>query len=408
MPKELKSDKSRQARSIQRDGIILDAAQEILADSGWRALSLLSTAEAAGVSRKSLHTRFTGKASLAVAVWRERLVDPLLKILEETLSAGGLLSTKASASNFEASLSAAAKPSQELLASVELLIISLFEKELKDEIKRVFSKQVIDWCTPKSGKATKAVCAKRAYVIMLVLGYILASRIPREKDSIKVRVTSSNLFESLQEVRKPETLPNFTFTHLDEEIDFETGDPALEALFNATIKTVGERGFEGASINAISNAAGYTEGLLFSRYKTKLELFLAATHASNVIGLRKNNAAMLKIQQGHPLGIAEAVMMRESLKPGIERGRALHMEQLRVAWAVPDLKETIVKEIEEFIKGAQKERNYWEGDDAFNFIHFSYALGLGLSLLATIDPSAYLLPYSVVTAPMEEHLRRAK
>ncbi len=406
MPKNLNREKPRQARAVQRDEIILDAAQEILADSGWRALSLLSTAEAAGVSRKSLHTRFTGKPALAVAVWRDRLVNPLLKILEESLTAGGLLSTQASASDFEASLSSAAKPSQELLASVELLIISLFEKELQDEIKRDFSKQIINWCTPKSGKATRAICAKRAYVIMLVLGYILASRIPSDKESIKVRVTSYNLFESLQEVREPETLPNFTFTHLDEEIDFETGDPALEALFNATIKTVGARGFDGASINAIANAARYTEGLLFARFKTKLELFLAATHASNVIGLRKNNAAMLKIQQGHSFGIAEAVMMRESLKPGIERGRALHMEQLRVAWAVPDLKATIVKEIEDFIKTAQNERNYWAGDDAFNFIHYSYALGLGLSLLATINPNAYQLPFSVVTSPMEERLRQ--
>ena len=144
MPKNLNREKPRQARAVQRDEIILDAAQEILADSGWRALSLLSTAEAAGVSRKSLHTRFTGKPALAVAVWRDRLVNPLLKILEESLTAGGLLSTQASASDFEASLSSAAKPSQELLASVELLIISLFEKELQDEIKRDFSKQIIN------------------------------------------------------------------------------------------------------------------------------------------------------------------------------------------------------------------------------------------------------------------------
>ena len=100
--------------------------------------------------------------------------------------------------------------------------------------------------------------------------------------------------------------------------------------------------------------------------------------------------------------------MRESLKPGIERGRALHLEQLRVAWAMPDLKETLVKEIEDFVEGAQNERNYWEGDNALNFIHFSYALGLGLSLLATINPNAHQLPLSVVTSPMEERLRQTK
>jgi AcrR family transcriptional regulator len=404
--KENKSSRPRQSRAVLRDGIILDAAQEILANAGWRALSLLSTADAAGVSRKSLHSRYANKNSLAVEVWRERLSIPLLATLKSSLSAGGLLDSKPVYPKFEASLLAAARPSQALLGSVELLIISLFEPEIRDEVSAQFKSQVLEWTTPKPGKISRSLAAQRAYVIAISLGYILAARYPQDKNRINVKATATNLFESLLENRKPTNLPQISFKHFEEEIDFETGDLAIEALFNATLKMVGGLGYEGASINLIAQEAGFTEGLIFSRYKNKLELFLAATHAAGAIGLRKSNDAMTYLEKEWPLGVAEAIFMREYLKPGIDRSRALHLEKLRVSWGIPALLESQIKEIETFVESAKKGRKYWGGSNAFNYIHAAYAMGLGLSLFATINPNAYLLPLDVVTVLVEERLRK--
>lgn len=56
-----------------------------------------------------------------------------------------------------------------------------------------------------------------------------------------------------------------------------TGDPAWDAILTATLDCVGELSYEAATIDAIDAAGGYTHTVIFTRYRTKQDLFIDAT-----------------------------------------------------------------------------------------------------------------------------------
>ena len=213
---------------------------------------------------------------------------------------------------------------------------------------------------------------------------------------------AARLISALAADRRPVTLPRVEAEHLRVRPVLAPDDPALEALLTATLDEVGARGFDDATTAGISRAAGHSEGLLFSRYQSKLELFLDACEVQRRPGFEANEAFLSRLTASRGRGVAEAVLIREFMHPDAEGPRTLTLEQVRVAWHDTRLRDSLTRQAEEFVNSLRESpTGVPAGRDPVAYFHLATAIGLGLVLLPRLDPEAWRLPYDVMTVPLE-------
>lgn len=167
-----------QARVLRNDARILDAGAAAAAEDGWAGLALSAVARRAGLSQRPVASRFVDRSALAASVWRERAAPALLESLQDALSSAGLLQAEASPHDFQASMQRLARPSDQLRAALELLIMASFDTGLADEVGRQAAAAATDWVTPRPGQTSRALAARRAYLLIVALGLVAVSRRP--------------------------------------------------------------------------------------------------------------------------------------------------------------------------------------------------------------------------------------
>jgi hypothetical protein len=105
-----------------------------------------------------------------------------------------------------------------------------------------------------------------------------------------------------------------------------------DALLQVTLDQVGTRGYDAATTMSIARASAHTEGFLFARYDSKLDLFFDATQRLVSRSTGANVAYQQQVADRYSSGMAEAVVMREFMRPGRERLRVVNLEQFRLSW----------------------------------------------------------------------------
>ncbi len=388
------SGSTRQGRALRNDARILDAAEEIAVVEGWLGLAPTRVAAASGLSRSTVQERYRTRAEVGRALWVQRCGPALQAALLDLLAAGGL--DPGGGGGLSLRLAELAAPPRRLLAAAELLVVAHYVPEITAAVAHSVGPVVHTRCAMGS----PADRARRAYLLMTGLGLVLGAR---RTDAGRFDWThvGSALAEALTHPTQPVDLPTSTALHLAGDLDLAPDDPALNALLNATLREVGTRGFEGASVDRIARAAHHTKGLVFSRFPSKLELFLEATRRQQSLAFAANNAFLSEIARDHGRGIAEAVALREMQDHHLGYGRAIALEQLRLSWHNREVKaahETDVDAAVDAIAGATLDL-YWHD---IVIIHFAYAMGLGLAALPLLYPPACTLAYDVMTVPLVE------
>ena len=198
----------------------------------------------------------------------------------------------------------------------------------------------------------------------------------------------------------PRPMPDLTASYLLDAPELAPGDPALDILLNVTLALIAERGYDGVRVAQIARAAGFTVGLIYSRYRGKLELFQDAVRRQNEVGLKVNHAFVDDLRREHGLGMAEAVQLREYQLPSNRIPRVMALEQMRMSWHQPDLRDVQEAEVEAAFAHEPKPRTKRERSEAYARHHIEAALGIGASLTPWMYPEAHLLPYDVVTVPL--------
>ena len=398
-PSVTRSARPPQQRVLRNHERLVDAAVEAADEDGWAGLNFANVAARAGLSRRPLQDRFSDSSHLAAAAWTER-ADPALRgALADVLTAGGLLGGEPNVNDLIAAMEVLAHPDAELRASAELMLVSQFDLVLRAAVRDGLGSQIEAWCTPEPKQLTRADAARRAYLISLGLGLLLAGHRPGI-GGIDLRHEIRLLATALAVPAKPIALPRARARHLDEPTPFDTGDVTLDALLQAVLDQVGADGFDGASVERIVAAAGSSQGALFGRYETKLDLLIDATRRQQAISMRTNHEYIQRIAASHGAGVADAVTLREFQRPGRELPRAHLMEQLRISWHEGTLLLAQEEELEafahgEFIVGVVRTRKQVPG-----YVHVGYALGLGATALPVLFPACWTLPYDVVTIPL--------
>ena len=383
-------------RVRRTDRALSAASVRVAAEEGWGDFTFARVAREAGTSRRPLQDRYAGRSQLAAAIWSESVEPPLRGLLVEFLASAGLLHADPDRERFLAVMDRLAHPAREVQAAVEFLIVAHVDSDLGEAVRASLGREISRWCDPRQGDLSREEAARRAFMLSVALGLVLVARRPGV-DRIDIEHVADVLLRILATQVVPRPLPPIDSPHFSEPVPFDTGDPVRDRLLQATLDEVGERGYDAATVDAIAHRAGSSQGALFARYPTKVALFLDAFRRQSAHGLRANEECMERLEATDGRGVAEAAMIREFMRPGRHHLRVVALEELRMGWHEPAIREAVSREYEAFVAESHATKPGFNVAEA----HVGFAVGGGTLLLCLLYPDAWLLPYDVVTVAWE-------
>jgi len=391
----------RQARSIRNDNLILDAGLQILSEQGWSDLTFPQVSRRAGLSLRPVRDRFAERGELAAAIWAERIYPLLHQDLLALREACDVV-IKAGAQEADSLIAAMApfiRPEPRMRAALELMVVSGFDPIVRGALDSSILPALRKWVTPGVDGLTRGDAARRAFTASYALG-IAACVLQLGSHSVVLDGEIKLLTSALATEREPLIQPSTPADHLDGVVDFGTGEPDLDNLLQVTLDQVGIRGYDGATTTSIARASNHTEGFLFSRYPTKLDLFFDATQRLIGRNTAANNAYQQQIAERYSPGMAEAVFMREFMRPGRERLRLIALEQFRVSWADERFRGMMNQAFEPFLEAVQASMSDAGAQAGKARAYIELVRGTGPIFVSLLLPETWELPYDVVTIPL--------
>ena len=397
VPSEVKvSKRPRQARSVANDDRILEAALRLLDHEGWEACSVARVAEDAGLSRPPILNRYVNRTGVVDAVWRERLLQHVRDALMACVGAVAHHDAVA----LQDSLAACQDPDPLLRAAIEVILVSRYEERLGPCVIQTLDLDA--WVSPRAGLLTPADAARNAFVLSLALGMLVEARRVGAWGRIDTTADVGTIATALETDTQMTPLPAKRAEHLLQPPVFEVDNAPLAAVLGATLVEVGTHGFEGATLQRIANASGYSTGVVFQHYESKRELFLDATMRMLTNAQRENLTYLSGIAEEHGPSIADAVLMREFLRPDLRTVRTITLEQYRMAWHDPVMEGPFRDAQHDFVEGTLQADPTMSRAQAESRAFIALSRGVGIGVLADLTPDAWKLPFDVVTRPLLE------
>ncbi|MCX6461159.1 MAG: TetR/AcrR family transcriptional regulator [Actinobacteria bacterium] len=398
MTTEQASPRSRSRRAAANDEVLLGAAAHTLSQRGWDELAFTAVAKDAGLSTRPLYDRFGDRSRLGCALWdagagpelTERLALLLKLVLRPDTETPDIPAIEAALTPFIA-------PTGVLDTGIDLVAATLLDEALRQSVAASVLASLSDYPLPADGGSPQDA-ARAIYVVITALGLYLASRRPGV-DEHDWSPLVAEFATALSRPAIPQPLPDDRADHML-VARVHTGDPSLDDLLSAALLVVGERGYQAATTGRIVAAAGVSEGMLYGRYPTKLDLFLDAASRALQEGFTLNLDMAADLAARYSPAISEAVFLREALRPEHSSARMLSLEQLRLSWHEPRMKaHTIEIEagvLERVTAGTPPDKRA----EAIAAVHWGLALGFGTYMTATLIPEAWTLPFDVVAVPL--------
>lgn len=388
------SDGPGEHRLARNDRVIIEATSYLLGERGWSDLTLSSVARRAGLSLTPVRDRYPDRLALAAAAWEQTIGPAWARSISSVIAAADA----ASSEGLHAALEPFLKPGRLHRAAGELLMVAAHD----DAVRTVVAAQAIDPLAPlldpsaADGPSRRAV---RGYAVILALGLLMESW-RSHADAVDLAAPVVDVARALRSPGTPRVLPPDSAPYLDEGPRFDTGDPRWDSLLRATLRQVGSRGYEAATVEAIVADAGCSQGVLFRRYRTKAEAFLDATRRMIGAATQLNLDYQQRIAREYSPGVAEAIMLREFMRPGREIERVIGLEQYRLAWWTPSLRAELEAEQAPAQAAYLHSVAHLPSAQALARLHLEFAMGMGPVLLAQLHAAAWQLPLDVVTVPL--------
>lgn len=387
----IRTPRARPSHALRNDDAIRDAATAVIAANGWDATTIAGIADAADVTHGAVYGRHANKAELGAVLWRETLLPALRERLGEAIDAG---MRSDDAERFAVAMRPFVAPDDVTRAGLELILAAPFDRALGTPITRDTRRALAATSTP--GVRVPPQDAARALAVGLhALGYVLVDD-SAFFDAADDRAALQALHAAIRRPAWPMELPPIRADYIDAS-PFDTGDPRVDGLLGATVRTVGEVGYDDASVARICRAAGVSQGFLFNRYPTKLDLFLAAIEMQRSAAMRDTDAFIAEIASTHGNGIAEAVAWREHQRPEFREQRTIVLESLRLARHDARMRDVIDGSLADVARprlaGARGARRA----ALLGHMRRDYAVGIGLVIVGNVLPDAWKLPFDTVT-----------
>lgn len=390
-----------QARVLRHDALMLDSATAILAEAGWAGLSFAKVADRMGTSGQPVRSRARSRVDLAIKIWNERAKGALEGTLAACLDGVAEVLAGGDIDPLVRAWGAFGSRQPALDAAAELVVLSHFEEQIAEAVLPGLRRLILPWVTP-TADLDRSAAARSCFAISLGLGILMLARHDRAGTAGMDDALGSRAM-ALQAPAAPQPMPDSTALHLIDLPELAPGDPALDILLNITLALVAEHGYDGVRVAQIARAAGFTEGLVYSRYRSKLDLFQHAVQRQNEIGFQVNHEFTETLRAEHGLGMAEAVLLREFLLPSHRLPRVMALEQVRLTWHDEELMRQANATLDAYRAGLLADPAWaFEGEADF---FLNYAISLGVALMPTLAPEVYDLPFDVVTIPLFERLQ---
>lgn len=388
----------RQSRAVRNDNRILDAALSQADEAGWAGMSLLPIAERAGLARATTRARFRSRSLIGAAVWTQRIAQPLTTLLTAVVNACPRPGSTPDVNVLQSALTPFIESDETLRAAAELLVVGRYDPYVGDAIEETLGPHLQEWLTVRRGHP-RAQAARNAYLLLLALGLMVhGRRSPLLADDLISQTIA--IGHALANQASPIKLPADRVEHIAGPIDFGTDDPAWERLLQTTIDQVGAVGYEAATVEVITEAAGCTRGLLFGRYDSKWDLFTDATERMLAASVNANNEYQRRLTEQYGEGIAEAAIMRELMRPEFKSARTVSLEQVRLSWHDESLLAQVAASYAEATWQLTQEQPEKSAAQMRAYLHVGMAVGLGVTAMADLFPQAASLPMDVVTVPL--------
>ena len=378
------------------DDRILDATAALLASGGAPSVTLAAVARGIGTSIRPVHNRVASRGELLATTWRERLCPGIAAVLSDVID--GVQPARTGAPQpLLAALATTTVRSTLRDAGTELLLNARFHPPLAAAVDETLGAQIRAWTHPTSQQPPQTA-ARHAFVLALALGLMIGARHQRAR-TLDLPQALPTWVAALQHDSLGQPLPTRSATHIDEYPVLAPDDPALDILLNTALEMISQRGFDQVTVAQIARAAGFTEGLVFSRYATKLDMLLDATRRQNEAGLALNHAFTSALQSDFGTALAEAVLLREAQLPSRVVGRSMALEQIRLGWRHAPMAQAQNQALDDFRADLLQQPGWADYESETDFF-LQMALSWGAYLLPFLSPDVYALPYDVILIPL--------
>ena len=384
---------------VRRNGArILAAASETVSALGWSGVTLAGVGKAAGLTIRPVRDRYPTRALLGADTWTEVAGPALDEALRKALAFAGLLEQPADALEFAAAMEAMARPSHQVQAAAELVVVSCFEEDIRKAIDDTLVRQMAAWVDPEAA-GSPARAARRGYLLALGLG-LIATRHRPGLSALDLTAQWDRLLAALSTNMQPSPLPSEPRPPFLAYIPFDTGDDKTDDLLRAAIDHLGKYGYEASLLTSIAADAGLTEATIYLRYPSKEAFFVDAINRHQDITFPGQRAYLARLERAYGVGIAEAVVIRDTFHPAELPIAVIEMERMRLIWHRPHLAAAEEERLQTVVREVLLEQpgNLDFADPAR--LHLARAMGLGISFLPLISQTAWDLPYDVVTIPL--------
>lgn len=382
-------------RKAENDEKILKAAFRILINHGCAELSFSAVASAVGISRRPLIDRFDDISDLKIKVWQNRVGPAFLAWLQDIFASFEIENIKKEPSLFEEIFRTALQPSMELQVALELLIESQFDKKLQDVIQNDLSPHFSSWF-----ETDRTQAGRNGYILMVLVGFLIASRTLEYEDRTDLSIITKDIIERALLNRDPIDLPPDTADYLTIPLEFDLEDKTLIALLHATHEIIGEVGYDHATVDTIVKRANSSQGALFARFPTKLELFIESTRQHSDLAMKRNWEFRMGLDKKYGPGIGACIFVREACRLDWARLRATNIEQYRLTWYNALFRENSNSITARFKKERQQllaQATTHEDDIERNTNdYYAVALGMGMVFLPLIYPKTSELAFDVM------------
>ena len=290
-------------RAVRNTELMLDSSTRALAANGWASFTLASVAREMGISERPVRNRARSRSDLAAITWTERSGPLLVAAVARCMAGLNQERETGDSADLCGALMAMLSRGIELDAAADLLICSNFDPEVAEAVDADLAPLVRRLITPGQSLSPDDA-ARAAYVLALTFGLLFMARYPRAQGK-RVGEALPVWVAALTSDVTAQPLPKEEARHIDVSPVLAADDPALDALLSSTLELIGTRGFDGVTVAEIARQAGFTEGLVFNRSSSKLDMFIDATRRQNEAGWKLNHDFAMALEDDFGQGIAD-------------------------------------------------------------------------------------------------------
>lgn len=395
------SRRPRPSHAVRNDARLRVAALEVLGAVGWDSLSINRISQATGLANSVVLKRYPNKQSVGADLWHRECFDALTGALDAAI--GSALTTEPSQrseQSFLGAMKAFVHPPTQISAAIELALGTRFDPVLRPVVADELSAWLRARCLPAGIALNECRASQATAIVVWALGLVMFANRPWVAD-MDIAPALTHMHRALQRESPARRPPAKTATHLHTSV-FDTGDPRIDEIMDLALASIGQVGYRRTHLREIAHSAGASEGFLFSRFRTKLDLFLAINAAAYNQAYEDMLTYQRAIAAQDGPGLAEAALWREYLDPAIAERQVVGVETDRLSIYEERVREITHAEEIKVVEAQLASTDPKVRQVMLGFVHLEFASGHGLPIVGLLLPQAWRLPFNVVTEPYLE------